>query len=63
MSETTKRSKLDVAKEVVRNTYDAHKEALTMKNAGRLLGKGAFKVVKPFVSLYDGVKDGFKSGQ
>ncbi|MGD9381645.1 MAG: hypothetical protein PVI03_04300 [Candidatus Thorarchaeota archaeon] len=53
----------DVVIDAVQEKYSAHKDAFTLKNTGKLLGKAAFKVVKPCVALYDGVKEGFKDGQ
>lgn len=58
-----KASKIQLAREAAADMIAAHKDALTIKNAGKLLGKGAFKAVKPFIALYDGAKEGFKNGQ
>lgn len=54
-----KTSKVQLAKDAVRGVVDAHKEAITIKNAGILIGKAASLVAKPCVQLYDGVREGF----
>ncbi len=54
-----KTSKVEMAKDAVRGVYDAHKDAVTVKNAGILLGKAASLIAKPCVQLYDGVREGF----
>lgn len=54
-----KTSRIQSAKEAVRGVYDAHKEALTLKNAGKVVGSAASAVVVPCLKFYDGVREGF----
>jgi hypothetical protein len=39
------------------------KEVLNAKNLGFLVGKAAWKVTKPSLKFWDGVKNGFNSGK
>jgi hypothetical protein len=39
----------------------AHKEAITVRNAGYVIGRAACIVKNPCVEFYKGVKDGFNN--
>lgn len=61
--EKKKRSKLgtmwDVVVDAVHEPILKHKDKLSAKSAGEIVGKGTFHVIKPFVSMYDGFRKGF----
>jgi len=69
MSEKTSKEKVGKGAKMAQAAWRVGDKAvsltkkISLKSAGQLVGKGTFKIVKPFVSLYDGFKDGFKSGQ
>lgn len=61
--ERKKRSKLgtmwDVVVDAVHEPILKHKDKLSAKSTGELVGRGAFLIAKPLVSMYDGFKKGF----
>jgi hypothetical protein len=63
MKEKKKRSKLmslvDVAVDYVHDPYVKHKDKVSAKSFGKLVGYVSFQVAKPLVSIYDGFKEGF----
>lgn len=54
-----KRSRLLVVGDAVRDMYNAHKTAISMKNMGRVVGSAASAVAVPCLKFYDGVREGF----
>lgn len=63
MKEKKKRSKLmtlvDVAVDFVHEPYLKHKDKVSAKVVGEIVGKGTFAIAKPLVSAYDGFRKGF----
>jgi hypothetical protein len=49
------------AKEMVIALVAAHREAITLRNAGYVIGRAACVVKNPCVEFYKGVKDGLNS--
>jgi len=50
-----------LAKEMVMALVAAHKEAISMRNAGYVIGRAACFVKNPCVEFWQGVKDGFNN--
>ena len=61
--EKKKRSRLmnlvDVGVDAVHEPYLKHKDKVSAKSFGKLVGYVTFHVAKPLVSIYDGFKEGF----
>ena len=53
------KSRTQLAKEMVMAMVAAHKEAITVRNAGYVIGRAACIVKNPCVEFWQGVKDGF----
>jgi len=54
-------SRTQLAKEMVVALVTAHKAAITMRNAGYVIGRTAGIVRNPCVEFWQGVKDGFNT--
>jgi hypothetical protein len=52
-----------ITKEAVMATVAAHMAGVTTRNVGTLIGRAAWKITKPCLELWDGVKQGFGEGQ
>jgi hypothetical protein len=52
-----------ITKEAVMATVAAHRTAVTTRKIGLAMGKAAWKITKPCLELWDGVKEGFGEGQ
>jgi hypothetical protein len=52
-----------ITKEAVMATVAAHRTAVTTRKIGFVMGKAAWKITKPCLELWDGVKEGFGEGQ
>jgi len=63
MDEKKKRGRLatlwDVAVDAVHEPYLKHKDKLSAKSVGEIVGKATFYVARPAVSAYDGFRKGF----
>ena len=55
------KSRTQLAKEMVMALVAAHKEAITVRNAGYVIGRAACVVKKPCMEFWQGVKDGLKN--
>jgi len=55
------KGRTQLAREKVMALVAAHKGAITMRNAGYVLGKAACIVKNPCVELWQGVKDGLNN--
>ena len=55
------KGRAQLAKEMVIALVAAHKEAITVRNAGYVIGRAASVVKNPCVEFWQGVKDGFNS--
>jgi hypothetical protein len=55
------KGRTQIAKEKVMALVAAHKEAITVRNAGYVIGRAACVVKNPCVEFYKGVKDGLKN--
>ena len=55
------KSRTQIAREMVIALVAAHKGAITMRNAGYVIGRTAGIVKNPFVKFWQGVKDGFNN--
>jgi hypothetical protein len=53
------KGRTQLAKEMVISLVAAHKEAITLRNAGYVIGRAACVVKKPCAEFWQGVKDGF----
>jgi regulatory protein YycI of two-component signal transduction system YycFG len=52
-------SMVDVAVGYAQEPYLKHKDKVSAKSFGKLVGYVSFQVAKPLVSIYDGFKEGF----
>jgi hypothetical protein len=52
-------SMVDVAMDAVHEPYLKHKDKLSAKSVGEIVGKATFFIAKPAVSAYDGFRKGF----
>ena len=50
-----------LAKEMVMALVAAHKDDISMRNVGYVIGRAACIVKNPFVEFWQGVKDGFNN--
>jgi len=50
-----------LAKEMIIALVAAHKEAITVRNAGYVIGRAACIVKNPCVEFYKGIKDGLNN--
>ncbi len=61
--EKKKRSRLmnlvDVGVDAVHEPYLKHKDKVSAKGFGKLVGYVTFAIARPLVSIYDGFKEGF----
>ena len=55
------KSRTQLVKEMVMALVAAHKEAITVRNAGYVIGRTAGIVKNPCVEFYKGVKDGLNN--
>ena len=55
------KGRTQLAKEMFMAMVAAHKEAITVRNAGYAIGRAASVVKNPCVEFWQGVKDGFKN--
>jgi len=55
------KGRAQLAKEMISSLVVAHKEAITVRNAGYVFGRAASVVKSPCVEFWQGVKDGFKN--
>jgi hypothetical protein len=55
------KGRTQLAKEKVISLVAAHKEAITLRNVGYVVGKAASVVKNPCVEFWQGVKDGFSN--
>jgi hypothetical protein len=55
------KGRTQLAKEMVMALVAAHKEAITLRNAGYVIGRAASVVRKPCVEFWRGVKDGLSN--
>ena len=55
------KGRTQLAKEKVMALVAAHKEAITVRNAGYVIGRAASVVKSPCVEFWQGVKDGFNN--
>jgi len=55
------KGRTQIAGEMVMALIAANKEAITVRNAGYVVGRAACIVKKPCVEFYKGVKDGFNN--
>ena len=55
------KGRTQLAKERVMALVAAHKEAITVRNAGYVIGRAAYVVKKPCLEFYKGIKDGFNN--
>jgi hypothetical protein len=55
------KGRVQLAKEMVMTMVTAHKEAITVRKAGYVIGRAACIVKKPCVDFWQGVKDGLNS--
>ena len=55
------KSRKQLAKEMVMALVAAHKGAITVRNAGYVVGRAACIVTNPCVEFWQGVKDGFNN--
>jgi hypothetical protein len=52
-----------ITKEAVMATVAAHRTAVTTRKVGFAMGRAAWKITKPCLEFWDGVKAGFREGQ
>jgi len=52
------KGRAQLAKEMIISLVEAHKEAITIRNAGYLIGRAACIVKNPCVEFWQGIKDG-----
>jgi hypothetical protein len=55
------KARSQLAKEKVMALVAAHKEAITVRNVGYVIGRAACVVKNPCVEFYKGVKDGLNN--
>ena len=55
------KGRAQLANEMVMALVAAHKEAITVRNAGYVIGRAACVVKNPCVEFWQGVKDGFNN--
>jgi len=55
------KGRAQLAKEMVISLVAAHKEAITVRNAGYVIGRTAGVVKKPCAEFWQGFKDGFNN--
>ena len=55
------KGRTQLAKEKAMALVAAHREAITVRNAGYVIGKAACVVKKPCVEFWQGVKDGLNN--
>ena len=55
------KGRTQLAKEMIMALVAAHKEAITVRNAGYVIGRAACVVKNPCVEFYKGVKDGLNN--
>jgi hypothetical protein len=55
------KGRTQLAKEKAMALVAAHKEAITVRNAGYVVGRAAYVVKKPCVQFWQGVKDGLNN--
>jgi len=55
------KSRTQIAKEKVMALVAAHKEAITVRNAGYVIGRAGRIVKNPCVAFYKGIKDGLNN--
>ena len=53
-------SMVDVAVGYAQEPYLKHRDKVSAKSFGQLVGYASFQVAKPLVSIYDGFKLGFR---
>jgi hypothetical protein len=53
------KERITTIKERARGLYTEHKDKVTIKNAGKLVGSVASAVAIPCLKFYDGVREGF----
>jgi hypothetical protein len=52
-----------ITKEAVMAAVAAHRTAVSTRKIGFVMGRTAWKITKPCLELWDGVKQGFSEGQ
>ena len=55
------KGRTQIAKEMVKALVAAHKEAITVRNAGYVIGRAASVVKKPCVEFWQGIKEGLNN--
>ena len=55
------KGRAQLAKEIVIALVAAHKEAITVRNAGYVIGRAACVVKNPCVEFYKGIKEGLNN--
>ena len=55
------KGRTQLAKEMVMALVAAHKEAITVRNAGYVIGRAVSVVKNPCVEFWQGVKNGFNN--
>ena len=55
------KGRTQLAKEKVMASVAAHKGAITLRNAGYVIGRAAYVVKKPCLEFYKGIKEGLNN--
>ena len=57
------KSRAQIAREVIAAMIEAHGTGISVKNVGLVIGRTAWKITKPCLEMWDGIKEGFSGGQ